>query len=384
MDTERKKILYVITKSNFGGAQRYVYELATSLSKDAFDVTVAFGGDGILKQKLETAGIKTREIKSFARDINLGKELKSFFELRNILKEIKPNIIHLNSSKAGGSGALIARLSGVSKIIFTAHGWPFFEKRNILWRSVVWKLSWITSFLSHSTILVSKYDQEHAWMPFLLKKFSVIHTALPRIDFLTRQTARQILFTNEIIATHQNDVWLTTIAELTQNKNILTAIKAVEAYNRSEPSQKVFYTIMGEGELFSLLREYVRLHGLENEVHFSGYIPEARIYLNAFDIFLLPSYKEGLPYALLEAGCAGLSVIASHVGGIPEIIENDTNGLLINPNDHNTIVTALTTYVTNTEKRMQDSKRLKEKIDTSFNLTTMLEKTIALYTAKHN
>lgn len=379
MDTERKKILFVITKSNFGGAQRYVYELATSLPKDAFDVTVAFGGDGMLKQKLETAGIKTREIKSFARDINLGKEIKSLFELSKIIQEIKPDIIHLNSSKAGGSGALIARIKGVPKIVFTAHGWPFLEDRNILWKSIVWLLSWTTSLLAHITILVSEYDRNHAHMPLVQKKFTVIHTALPRIDFLTRQTARQILFTNEIIEAHQNDVLLTTMAELTQNKNILTAIKAVYTYNRSEAPQKIFYTIMGEGELFSSLREQVRLHGMEHEVHFSGYIPEARIYLNAFDIFLLPSYKEGLPYALLEAGYAGLPSIASAVGGIPEIIENEKNGLLINPKDQKTIVNALWKYTTDTEGRLQHSALLKTKIDSSFNLITMLEKTIAVY-----
>ena len=87
MENEKQKILYIITKSNFGGAQRYVYELATRLPRASYDVTVAFGGNGLLKQKLEEAGIQTRSIHSFDRDINIIKELKSIFEL-----DIDPSI----------------------------------------------------------------------------------------------------------------------------------------------------------------------------------------------------------------------------------------------------------------------------------------------------
>lgn len=377
----KKKILYVITKSNFGGAQRYVYELATSLPKNSFDVTVAFGGSGILKDKLEAAGINTRTIESFARDINLAKELSSLFELWKIIKEIQPDIVHLNSSKAGGSGALIARFARVPHIIFTAHGWPFLENRSMLWKIIVWKLSWITTLLAHTTILVSAYDKQHAQMPFVQGRFNVIRTAIPRVNFITRQTAQQILFTSEMIQTHAKDLWLVTTAELTPNKNILTAIKAVAAFNHTNPEQKVFYTIIGDGELNAELQEYVSTHNLKNEIHLAGYVPEARVYLKAFDGFLLPSLKEGMPYALLEAGAAELPTIASNVGGIPEIIDDGVNGLLINPRDQKTIEAALKKYTETPDLRKTYTEKLNAKIDSTFDLKTMVEKTVAIYNA---
>ena len=381
MENEKQKILYIITKSNFGGAQRYVYELATRLPRASYDVTVAFGGNGLLKQKLEEAGIQTRSIHSFDRDINIIKELKSIFELATIIREIKPDVIHLNSSKAGGSGAFVARLLGIKKIVFTAHGWPFHENRNLLWKSIVWFLSWLTSLLAHVTILVSQYDKSSSRMPFVQNKFTLIRTAVPNIDFLTREVSRQKLFTQEIQNAHMNDIWLVTTAELTPNKNILTAIKAVETYNRENSSQKIFYTIISDGELFSALKEYIHTHNLENEIYLAGYVPEARTYLKAFDIFLLPSVKEGMPYTVLEAGAAGLPSIASNVGGIPEIISNTENGILVNPHDQKTIEAALQSYSTNPSLRAEHSQKLKSNVNSSFALNTMIEKTIAIYTA---
>lgn len=114
----KKRILYVITKSNWGGAQRYVYDLATGLPKDHFAISVACGGQGLLKDKLEIAGIKIIPIPYFQRDINITKEFYSFVELIKIFRTEKPDIIHLNSSKAGVIGALAAF---VYKLITNTH-----------------------------------------------------------------------------------------------------------------------------------------------------------------------------------------------------------------------------------------------------------------------
>ena len=83
----KQKILYIITKSNFGGAQRYVYELATNIPKGKFDIAVAFGQSGALEIKLKTAGIQTVTIPSLARDVNLLQDLKTLFALIKIIRK---------------------------------------------------------------------------------------------------------------------------------------------------------------------------------------------------------------------------------------------------------------------------------------------------------
>jgi hypothetical protein len=109
---EKLKILYIITKSNWGGAQKHVFDLAKEAKED-FDVFVAFGGNGLLKQKLDEIGIKNFEITNFQRDISIFKEIKAFFEISKIVKNIRPDVIHLHSSKAVAMGSLAGKLLGV-------------------------------------------------------------------------------------------------------------------------------------------------------------------------------------------------------------------------------------------------------------------------------
>jgi glycosyltransferase involved in cell wall biosynthesis len=339
MQPKRKKILYIVTKSNFGGAQRYVYELATSLPLDRYEVAVACGGDGLLVTMLRVAGVSVYTIPSFARDIDLKKEITAVLEIWRILREFQPTIVHLNSSKAGGTGALLARLFGVPHVIFTAHGWPFFEKKSIVWRSLAWLFSWVTALLVHTLILVSKHDKAHMHMPFVQKKCRVIHPALFPTKYLPRHDARAQIFPTHVIENHIHDTWVVTVAELTSNKNVRAGIEAIRLYNKTA-TKKVFYTVIGDGELGNVLRETYR-EETGTWLYFLGYLPEARTYLTAFDIFLLTSTKEGFPYTLLEAHSAGCFLVASNVGGIPEIITNPAIGILINPQDPVTILNAI-------------------------------------------
>src|SRR5437868_15129923 len=101
----KKKLLFVITKGTWGGAQKYVYDLSAHFKGD-FDVVVVHGTPGQLVEKLKQNGIRTIEINSLGRDINPLLDMKSLIGLRRIFKKEKPDIIHLNSPKAGGLGAL--------------------------------------------------------------------------------------------------------------------------------------------------------------------------------------------------------------------------------------------------------------------------------------
>lgn len=361
-----------------GGAQRYVFELASRLPKNTYEVAVAFGGQGILKDKLEANGIQTFEIKSFKRDINIVKEFTAMQEIRSIIASFDPEILHLNSSKAGGTGAFIGRIAGIPKIIFTAHGWPFYENRNIFWRTITWFFSYLTTLLSHKVIVVSKHDYDKHMMPLLSSKITTINTAVPVIPFKERFDARTDLFSEDIRAKNKNNIWAVSTGEMTLNKNLLTLLKAVKKANERSV-QKVFLTLIGDGEDRSNLEQYVAENNLSEHVLFLGFIDDARVYLKAFDIFLLPSLKEGLPYGLLEAGAAGLYCIASHIGGVPDVVEDGISGVLINPKRVETLTDALLEIPYDIEKA---GGNLKKKIESEFSFEKMLTKTISVYESK--
>src|SRR3989344_3452956 len=160
-----KKILFVITKSNWGGAQTYVFRLAKSMREAGADVAGGLGGTGLpgaeagmLKKKLAAESIRTLFLKSFARDISILREFHAFGELMRTIQKERPDILHVNSSKAGGLGALAGRLVGVPRVVFTAHGFPHREPRPFFARVLIWILSWLTITFSHKVIAVSVSD----------------------------------------------------------------------------------------------------------------------------------------------------------------------------------------------------------------------------------
>ena len=304
----KKKILFVITKSNWGGAQRYVYDLATALPNGEFEMSVAFGQPGLLAKKLEDARITTYPISNMRRDVSIISDIKSFFELFCLFHTEKPDIVHLNSSKAGGIGALAARLAGVHKIIFTAHGWPFWEQRNLFSRMIIYLFSWLTVLLSHTVITISDYDFCVAKkMPFSGRKAVRIYNGIDQnMTFGSGEKIRNAF-------PHGANI-IGTIGELNKNKNQQVLIE--QAKNNPD----MFVAIVGEGEERKTLEEKIKKYNLGGRVKLFGFIPAYEV-MRGFDTFILPSIKEGLPYVLLEAKIAGLPIVANRVGGVGEILD---------------------------------------------------------------
>lgn len=375
------KILYVITKSNWGGAQRYVYDLATNIPKEIFEPVVIFGGEGKLKEKLLNKNIRFISIPRLNRDINLFEDFYVFFRLLKIFSEEKPDIIHLNSSKIGGLGALAGRLARVPKIVFTAHGWPFKEDRS--WCQIIFIkfASQLTVALSHLTIAVSKKDFSDGSAFFSNKnKLRFIHNGIEGQIIETRDNAMRALSLENKLS--PSSIVVGTIAELHKNKSISYAVKSAKIL--SDNNIKVTFVVIGEGEERKKIEETITMKNLNRSVFLLGKRSDAAKFLLAFDIFFLSSIKEGLPYVLLEAGAAGLPVVATKVGGTPEIIDHMKNGILVPPKNPKAMAEAIKFLIDNPEKRREFGEKLKEKVGKEFRLETMIEKTVNLYSVRNS
>ncbi len=368
---KEEKILIVITKSNWGGAQRHVFDLATKLQKRGKNVAVALGGNGVLLSKLNEIGIKTHSISSMGRDIKLFKDFLSFVALYKIIKKENPTIIHSHSPKAGGLSCFLGRILKIQKIIYTTHGWPFQENRSFPQRFLIKIFSFFTVLFSHKTIVLTKAELPR-WY-FTKNKFEIIPIALNNIDFISKEESREKI--SQLIGRKlEGDIQIIgTIAELHKNKSLDTAIKAMMGVSSS------IFIIIGDGEEKTSLLKLIENKNLKNQVFLVGFVDGASKYLKAFDVFLLSSIKEGLPYVILEAGLAGLPVIATKVGGIPEIIENKVDGILINPRSVEEVQKSLILLGENSVMRKEFGKKLQEKIEKNFKLETMIEKTEEVY-----
>lgn len=334
---KRKKVLLMVTKSNAGGAQKYVFDLARSLPRDQFEVTVAAGGNGSLFQQCTTLGIRTISIPYLERDISILKELRAFFSIINFLRKEQPDVVHLNSPKMGGLGGLAARITGVKKIIYTSHGWTFNETRPWWQKLLIKVFSWIIVILSTKTIAISKTEHEQVvhW-PFIQKKLITIPLGIEAPHFLSKDDARNALF--ELAgANDQGEQLILSIGELTTNKGYLYAFDALKQY-----TQNYTYLIIGTGELENSFKEIISSHPeLKSHVHLLGYVSQAAQHMKGADLLLLPSIKEGVPYVLLEAAFAEVPVIATHIGGIHEIVSQETIVNLVPPHDSSALLNAL-------------------------------------------
>lgn len=381
------KVLYVITRANFGGAQKYVHDLAISLPKENFEAVVVFGGNGVLPEKLKSAGIREISIPSLGRDVSFWNDLKTLVALVKLFRTEQPDIIHLNSTKAAGLGSLavffiktfqkFTKRRARPKLIFTIHGSPENEDRPFLVRSLIKTLSWLTIIFSDQAICVSKKDLESLrQLPFISKKLIAIHNGIASRIFSDKITA-----TDEIVKLLKlkNDflkgkIIIGTVAELTKNKGLNYAVKAM----KSAPKETVLI-IIGEGEKQRSLQEQIKNLDLSERIFLTGLIPDAARLMKVFDIFLLPSVKEGLPYVILEAGLARLPVVATDVGGVSEIISDMTSGIVVRSKAPEEIAKALTYLIQNPDKQKLFAAALEKEVTEKFSLERMLEKTLTTY-----
>jgi glycosyltransferase involved in cell wall biosynthesis len=391
----KKKIIYCITKANWGGAQKYVYDLATSMNPDLYDVAVLVGSEGTLVRRLQAKGVRVIILGSLIRDISLLKDIKSFFKLLKIFKQEKPDIVHLNSSKMGLLGVLAVRLINFFsyltpktlhlKPIFTGHGWAFNEDRSLWQRKIIFWLHKLTIALSHKTIAVSAQtrNQIHGGR-FLNNKIVVIRNGVGEIEFFDRDEARKLILRSikqEQGLTLFQKTWIGTISELHKNKGLKYLIEAVHHLNieGGDKSSLPFVFIIGDGEEKVSLQDEINKYDLKDNVFLVGRVEGAEKYLKAFDFFSLTSITEALPYVLLEAGQAGLPIIASNVGGIPEIIDDMQSGILVQSKKPEEISKAIEFLMKSPEKARSFSQNIQTKIKQSYNIDTMVKNTAEIY-----
>jgi glycosyltransferase involved in cell wall biosynthesis len=369
-----KKILYCITKGNFGGAQRYVFDLATHVSKVDYEVGVLCGDGDTLPLKLTEKGIRVIRLKSMQRDISIFKELKSFVELYKIFKQEKPDVIHLNSSKMGGSGAFVGRIAGVKKIIFTAHGFAFNEDRSFKSKKILLAFHWLSILLTHKTIIVSdKTMKDIDYLPFMKNKLIKIYNGIDTsLDFYWKKEAQDLLMKEEHVSIRNKTVILS-IGELHKNKGYDLLIPNLKKVERD-----FVYMIIGEGEERENIESIIKDNHLIDKVLLLGRIENAYKYIKACDVFVLPSRTEAFPYVLLESGLAGVCVLASNVGGIPEVITNGNNGVLYNVEGEE-VVGRLRELIDGPGLRDAFGKNMREKITQRFSLDKMIKETVEVY-----
>ncbi|MDD5750774.1 MAG: glycosyltransferase family 4 protein [Candidatus Pacebacteria bacterium] len=378
-----KKILYLITSSEYGGAQKYVLDLAANLPTADYQAIVAAGeGDGELFKRLKGLPgveiVKLSNLKRMPSPITARRGLK---EIIGLLVREQPDILHLNSSMAGFLGSWAARIykkrnRANLKVIYTVHGWVFSEP-GFLKPLVYFLVEKISAKWKDAFIVLSERDLKAGVRKKIApeNKFIKIHNGLDieSLQFLPKEQAREVILKNFC---DENKIIIGTLANLYATKGLPYLIKAARIIAKERP--EVGFVVIGEGPERKALEKLTARLGLRQTFFLTGTIPSAARYLAAFDIFVLPSIKEGLPYAVLEAMAAGLPIVATYVGGVPELIENDKSGLLVEPRNPAALARALGQLLGNPAQQKNLAHAARQRVE-KLSLTQMLNQTYSLY-----
>lgn len=305
-------IVVAITQAVPGGTTSLVFDYAFWLKQKGFRVTVLAGEGEWLFERCQEAELPCLRVPFMQREIRPWLDLPAIFSLARLLKELKPDVVHLNSSKMGVVGSISARLAGVSRVVYCIGGWAFLESI-ASWKKWVYAVAErLTASLKDQIICLHPGDKQAAEALNIRPRegITVVPNGidLPSLDRarLSRAEARQLLNLS------QDRFVFGTIANFYTTKNLPAYIRSIAPLLRTFPSATLI--LIGEGAERLQIEQAIRENTLESQVILTGAQPNAHRLLSAFDVFVLPSTKEGMPFSTLEAMAARLPCIVTDVG----------------------------------------------------------------------
>ena len=345
-----KRVLFVTTSTTQGGAEKTVYTLATLLDPQKFQVAgvVSLKPKGVFAEKLESMGHKVHTLGLTGRP-NLG-HLKA---LGDIVQAAKPDLVHAVMFQA-------IQFSRAMRLFGYAEFRPGQEE-------IIAAALLATESEASRKYLVEKLKYDPDKVVTVYNGTDIASWPLSKVD---RERVRGKL------GLGPEHVLIGAVGRLDEQKGhrfLLEAIAQLKA------AHKVKLAIVGEGPLRGELEALARSLHLEHDVVFPGELQNIPVWLSAFDIFVQPSLWEGLPNALLEAMGMGLPVIATKVDGVPELVQHDVNGLLVEAGQPQGLFMAIQDLALDAAFRGRLASAAKRTIQEKFKLADMIANYEKLY-----
>lgn len=358
------KILYLITKSEAGGAQTHVADLCNYFKSKGNEIVVMSSGDGWLKNECDKIGVKFVENKYFSNKAYPRKLFNAIKEIRKCVKEFKPDIVHCHSSSAGILGRLA--IKGKIRTIYTAHGWGF----NIGMKP------WVKYPVLLLEKFCARYTDTYICVAEFVKQLGLKYHLAPESKFKVIYNGVKIELKVESLKLKDDKTNLIFVGRLAEPKKPELTIEAISLLPE-EIKNKINFSVIGDGPKRKMLEKMAQDKGVQ--IEFTGALTREQSinHLNQSDIFVFISSWEGFPYTILEAMSCDLPVIASGVGGISEAV-NESNGILVK-NEVRQIHDAILKLASDQELRLKLGEQGRQDIVVRFSLDQMLQKIEAIY-----
>jgi len=372
---QKINLLYVITKLELGGAQKQLLSLIKNLDKEKFNPFLFTAKDGLLvSEALSINGLTLIKSRYLERVLSPLKDTLALFEIYRVIKKNKINIVHTHSSKAGMLGRWAARLAKVKVILHTVHGWSFNDSQR-LWRTFFIWLERLSAYFTDKLIIVSCHDKQKGLDHHIGRedKYSLIRYGINYTEFCVKEQNFRKTF-----GLSPRDLVVGMVSCFKPQKSPQDFIKLANLIKQILPGIK--FLLVGDGVLRRKMERLISEFNLQKEIILTGWRRDIPQILSTIDVFVLTSLWEGLPIVVLEAMAAFKPVVATHTGGISDVIIEGRTGFLVAPGDMQELSDKLIPLLKNENLRKQIGKNAKDCLGADFSLENMVKHTQNLYT----
>lgn len=361
---EKTTVLHLSTSSVTGGAERMISTLAAALNQGQFRIIVGLFWPGWLQTECEALGVRTSLVPLAGRF-----NLQWFRDCLRLVRKERVALIHAHEFSAILCGWIVATLAGIP-FVATMHGKNYFWEK--LRRRVTYRLvSW------HGTLVAVSQDLKRFVcnkVGVAEKRVEVIYNGIAPAQPVTDEETRNCRAELGILGCYPV---LGTIGRLDPVKGHRFLLEAMPDIIRRWPKARLL--VIGPGELDVALKGQAELLAIGANVHFLGMRQDVRRLLSVLDVFVLPSLSEGLSLALLEAMASGIPVVATRVGGNPEIIEHGRTGFLAQPEDPRDLAVNLVKLLSDPGAMQQFAQQGLERVRQHFSVGQMVDRYRDLY-----
>ncbi len=373
--TPRKRILFVLGGLCPGGIERQITDMSLALQQtETWEPSVCclIGKEGPFLEVLQEHDIPVYECKL------VSPRLMTFpLRFARLLRQVGPDIVHSHVTWSIPWQVLGARLAGIRPIVFTQQNEYQCWKSNKWTRLRMIAYYWLSRpFISAYTAITEQVRRSFAEVVLRPRSdFQVIYNSVDVSVFKPAPQRRQRARAEMGIGPGKYVIG--TVASLSEQKGHVYLLETARLIAGMEPD--IHFVLIGDGDLRRSLEDEARNSGLESVVTFLGHRTDVDKLYHGFDCFVLPSLWEGLGIVLLEAMACGVPIVATHVGGIPEVLDNDRCGMLVPPRDPHTLAEAILAVRRDSRQAKSFAENGRARAVECFSLDAILRQYMAIY-----
>ncbi len=370
MEPEKIRICHLASGDLWAGAEVQLATLLSQLVKHCqFSIEAIIFNEGKLADELRKIDIEVTVIdETKLNALAILRMLIAYFKTHQV------DILHTHKYKDTVLGSIAARSISSMVIMRTIHGSPEpFSGFDAIRMSIYMLLEYLANrFAVSKMVTVSLQMKGILSRIYPSNKLVCIHNG---IEIANREGSVDTTFPGR-----RDEFWIGCVGRLVEVKGFDYFLKAAKIVLCRNPGMSIKFVIVGDGPLRSSLETLAVNLGIENEVIFLGHRNDCTEWVKQMKIVILSSLHEGIPMSLLEALSLAKPVVATRVGGIPEVIEDGASGLLVNARDEKAIADACTSLINNYGWAMTLGMKGNETIRARFSAKANAEKVIQLYT----